>query len=63
MLRLLLFIHYIALCTSCIASLPLAHIRPFTLDHAEPGSKVQAERAQVEESTNLALGQGKPRCI
>jgi hypothetical protein len=33
------------------------------LDHAEPESEVQAERAQVEASTNLELDQGKPRCI
>jgi hypothetical protein len=63
MLRMLLFIHHIAFCTSCIASLPLAHIRSFTLDHVEPGLKVQAECTQVKESTNLALDQGKPWCI
>jgi hypothetical protein len=31
--------------------------------HAELESKVQAEQAQVEASTNLAWDQGKPRCI
>jgi hypothetical protein len=29
----------------------------------EPESKAQAEKAQVETITNLALDQGKPRCI
>jgi hypothetical protein len=35
------------------------------LDHvrAERESEVQAEQAQVEAATNLALDQGKPRCI
>jgi hypothetical protein len=46
--------------------LTLAHIQPFyVLDqvHVEPESEVQAEQAQVEASTNLALDQSKPRCI
>jgi hypothetical protein len=30
------------------------------LDHAELDFEVQAEQAQVEELTNLALDQGKP---
>jgi hypothetical protein len=33
------------------------------LDHAEPRSEVQAEQALVEAITNLALDQGKLRCI
>jgi hypothetical protein len=44
----------------------LAHIQPFyALDqvYAEPELEVQAERAQVEASTNLELDQGKPRYI
>jgi hypothetical protein len=46
--------------------LTLAHIQPFyVLDqvHVEPESEVQAEQAQVEASTNLALDQSKPRFI
>jgi hypothetical protein len=46
--------------------LTLAHIQPFyALDqvYAEPELEVQAERAQVEASTNLELDQGKLRCI
>jgi hypothetical protein len=31
--------------------------------HMEPESKVQAEQAQVEAITILALDQGKPQCI
>jgi hypothetical protein len=44
----------------------VAHIELFyALDqvHAEPESKGQAEPAQVEAITNLALDQGKLRCI
>jgi hypothetical protein len=41
----------------------LAHIRSFTLDHVEPEPEVHVEQAQVENFTNLALDQGKPRCI
>jgi hypothetical protein len=42
----------------------LAHIRLFyTLDHIELKSGVQAEQAQAEVITNLALDQGKPQCI
>jgi hypothetical protein len=44
----------------------LAHIQHFyALDqvYTEPELEVQAERAQVEVSTNLELDQGKPRCI
>jgi hypothetical protein len=29
----------------------------------EPESEVQVEQAQAEAQTNLALDQGKPRCI
>jgi hypothetical protein len=32
----------------------------YTLDHVEPKSEVQAEKAQVEDLTNLALDQDKP---
>jgi hypothetical protein len=31
--------------------------------YAEPELGVQGEQAQAKESTNLALDQGKPRCI
>jgi hypothetical protein len=47
----------------CIIS-TLAHIQLFyTLDHAELESEVQTEQAQVNAFTNLALDQGKLRCI
>jgi hypothetical protein len=64
MIRLLLFcIALIFPLMHCIIWL-LAHIRLFyTLDHTEPKSGVQAEQAQAEVITNLALDQGKPHCI
>jgi hypothetical protein len=46
----------------CIIMLS-AHAFAYSLDHVEPELEVQAERAQVEEFTNLSLDQGKPRYI
>jgi hypothetical protein len=46
--------------------LTLAHIQPFDVlyrVHVESESEVTAEQAQVEAITNLALDQGKLRCI
>jgi hypothetical protein len=46
--------------------LSLPHIQSFyVLDqvYAEPELEVQAERVQVEASTNLDWDQGKPQCI
>jgi hypothetical protein len=34
-----------------------------TLDHTKPEAELRVGQAQVEASTNLALDQGKPRCI
>jgi hypothetical protein len=39
------------------------HTYAYTLDHTEPKSEVQAEQAQVEAITNLALDQGKPQRV
>jgi hypothetical protein len=46
----------------CTILLP-AYSCAFAIDHAEPESEVQAEQAQAENITNLALDQGKPRYI
>jgi hypothetical protein len=43
--------------------LPFAHIRSFTLGHAEPKFGEPMKQAQAEDLTNLAFDQGKPRCI
>jgi hypothetical protein len=56
-----LILHFI----HCIM-VTLAHMQHFyALDqvYVEPELEVQAERAQVEASTNLELDQGKTRCI
>jgi hypothetical protein len=49
----------------CIISL-LAYmwlIYPLGHEYVESEPEVQAEQTQVEAITNLALDQGKPRCI
>jgi hypothetical protein len=40
-----------------------AHVCANTLDHVEPKVEEPTEQAQVEDLTNIALDQGKPRCI
>jgi hypothetical protein len=64
MLRLLLFLHHFALaylihCTMLLS----AHVCSYTLDHAESKLEEPMEQAQGEDPANLALDQGKPRCI
>jgi hypothetical protein len=61
---LLLFLHHVALaylmhCTIFLS----AHVCSYMLDHAEPELKESTEQAQAEDLTNLALDQGKLRCI
>jgi hypothetical protein len=41
----------------------LAHIRSFMLGYVEAELEELMKQAQVEEFTNLALDQSKPRCI
>jgi hypothetical protein len=43
--------------------LPLARIHSFTLGHAELEFGEPIEEAQAKDLTNLALDQGKLRCI
>jgi hypothetical protein len=35
----------------------------YMLDHAKPELEEPMKQAEVEESTNLSLDQGKPLCI
>jgi hypothetical protein len=42
----LLFIHHIALCTSCIALFNCGHLLHILVDHEEPKSEIQAEQVQ-----------------
>jgi hypothetical protein len=44
----LLFMHHIALCTSCIALINCGHFVHMRVDHAEPKLEVQAQRVQKE---------------
>jgi hypothetical protein len=57
----LMFAHYISILTRHITHWTFMH----SLDHIrkESDSEVQAEQAHAEVPTNLALDQGKPRCI
>jgi hypothetical protein len=45
MLRLLLFMHHIALCTPYIAHFNVAHLLHMRVDHAEPNIEIQVEQA------------------
>jgi hypothetical protein len=67
-----MIMHHIALCTPYIALVNGGHLVHMRVDHAEPKSEFQAERVQWAfsgpqassgDDTNLALDQGKPRCI
>jgi hypothetical protein len=44
-LRLLLFMHHIALYTPCIAHFNVAHLSNVQVDHAELKTKIQVEQA------------------
>jgi hypothetical protein len=65
MFSLLLFMHYIALCTSSIALFSCVHLSHMQVDHAEQKSEIQAERVQKKYDgpqvpscmdTKLAIG-------
>jgi hypothetical protein len=58
MLRLLLFLHHFALAYLIHCTMLL-----YTLDHAESELEEPMEQAQGVDPANLALDQGKPRCI
>jgi hypothetical protein len=67
-----MIMHHIALCTPCIALVNSGHLLHMWVDHAESKMEIHAERVQrvfrgpcasSGEDTNLALDQGKPRCI
>jgi hypothetical protein len=46
MSRMLLFMHYIALCTPCIALVSCGHLLHMRVYHVEPKMKIQAEQVQ-----------------
>jgi hypothetical protein len=68
----LLSMHHIVLCTPYISLVNYGHILHIRVDHAELESELQMKQvrrvfkglqASSGEDTNLALDQGKPRCI
>jgi hypothetical protein len=67
MLRLLLFMHHIALCTPCIALFNCGHLLHIRVDHVEPKSKIQGSKsvrcggpqATSCVDANIAFEQGK----
>jgi hypothetical protein len=72
MLRLLLFMHHIVLCTPCIILFNCVHLLHKRVDHAEQKSEIQAEQVQKEYDgpqalsariLTLILDQDKPWCI
>jgi hypothetical protein len=62
MVKLLLIMQHITLCTPCIAFMLVSHTCIFVIDHAEQGHEKPPEPAQVEDENN-EQEQGKPRCI
>jgi hypothetical protein len=72
MVKVLMIMHYIALCTPCIALVNCNRHFAYTLDHAELKMEIQAVQVQWRiggprvssgEDTNLMLDQGKPQFI
>jgi hypothetical protein len=68
MLRLLLIMHHVALCTPCITLFNCGHLLHMQVDHAEFQVEqvrwvFRGPQASSCEDTNIAQDQGKPRCI
>jgi hypothetical protein len=62
MVKLLMIMHYITLCTPCIVFILVYHTCIFVIDHVEQGREEPSELAPVEDA-NLEQDQGKRRCI
>jgi hypothetical protein len=62
MVKLLMIMQHIILCTPCIAFMSVSHTCIFVIDYAEQGHEETMEPAQVE-GVNTKQDQGKPRCI
>jgi hypothetical protein len=62
MVKVLMIMQHIILCTPCIASMLVSHTDIFTIDHVEQGHEEPSKLAPVEGS-NTEQKQGKPRCI
>jgi hypothetical protein len=64
MVKVLIVMQHITLCTPCIVFMLVSHTCIIAIDHAEQGSEEPSEPAQVENtSPEQEQEQGKPRCI
>jgi hypothetical protein len=62
MVKLIMIMHHVTLCTPCITFMLVSHTYIFAIDHAEQGHEEPPEPSQVE-GANSEQYQGKPRCI
>jgi hypothetical protein len=62
MVKLLMIMQHIILCTSCIAFMLVSHTCIFTIDPTEQRHEEPPEAAPVK-GTNTKQEQGKPQCI
>jgi hypothetical protein len=62
MVKVLMIMHHITLCTSCIAFMLVSHTCIFVIDHVERGREEAPDPAPVE-GANTEQEQGKSRCI
>jgi hypothetical protein len=62
MVKLLIIMQHITLCTPGIAFILVSHTCIFLIDHVEQGREEPSEPAPIED-VNPKQDQGKPRCI
>jgi hypothetical protein len=62
MVKLLMIMQHVTLCTPCIAFMLMSHTYIFAIDHTEQGHEEPSKPAQVK-GANSEQDQGKPRCI
>jgi hypothetical protein len=62
MVKVLMAMQHITVCTPCIAFMLVSHTYIFVIDHAEQGHEEPPEPTQVE-GANFEQEQGMPRCI
>jgi hypothetical protein len=62
MVKLLMVMPHITLCSPCIAFMLVSHTCIIAIDHVEQGREEPSEPAQVK-GVNTEQDQGKPRCI
>jgi hypothetical protein len=62
MVKLLMIMQHIMLCTPCIIIMLVSHTCIFVIDPTEQGHEKPPEPAPIE-GANTEQDQGKPRCI